>query len=135
MSEAVATGGCLCGAVRMRAVGEPICVVYCHCDDCRRASGAPLMVFAGYDEERARIEGEPSFYSSSPGVRRSFCGKCGTSISYKDELLPGEVYLCVGVFDDPGRFEPEAHGWVSRRLPWLRVRDGLPVYEKSTRPR
>ena len=34
-------GGCLCGAVRYRAVSPPIRAVICHCPMCRRHSGAP----------------------------------------------------------------------------------------------
>ena len=48
------------------------------------------------------------------------------------ERLPGETYLPGGVFDDPEAFEPEAHDWVSRRLQWFDVPDGLPRYEKSS---
>jgi hypothetical protein len=36
------------------------------------------------------------------------------------------------VFDDPEAFEPEAHDWVSRRLQWFDVPDGLPRHERSS---
>jgi hypothetical protein len=38
----------------------------------------------------------------------------------------------VGIFDDPGAFEPEEHEWWSRRLRWFDVRDGLPRHEESS---
>jgi hypothetical protein len=34
-------GGCLCGAVRFIATGQPKAVYWCHCQSCRRHSGAP----------------------------------------------------------------------------------------------
>lgn len=136
MSDKVVEGGCFCGAVRIRTEGEPLAVVYCHCNDCRRWSGAPVSVFVGYPAGRFEMERDVSrAYESSPGVRRTFCGECGTALLYEDERLPGEVYVAVGAFDDPERFEPEAHSWASKRLSWLHIEDGLPRYEKSSRPR
>jgi hypothetical protein len=31
MTEVVAEGGCLCGAVRYRLLGPPACSIVCHC--------------------------------------------------------------------------------------------------------
>ena len=41
-------GRCLCGAVRFRAWGPPKWVMWCHCDSCRRHSGAPASVLPPY---------------------------------------------------------------------------------------
>lgn len=132
MNGRVSLGRCLCGGVRVRVTGEPLHVAYCHCADCRKASGAPTMVFAGYRTGEVEVNGEPRTYGSSPGVRRSFCGGCGTSLFYEDrERLPGEVYIAVGLFDEPGRFVPEEHAWDSRRLAWLGIQDGLPRYDEG----
>lgn len=136
MTAHVADGGCRCGAVRIRANGEPVEAIYCHCRDCRKSSGAPVSLFIGLRTEQMETErGIPKVYESSVGVRRSFCGDCGTPLSYEDERLPGEVYVPVGVFDDPRPFEPEVHDWVSQRLEWFDVRDELPRYQESSKPR
>jgi len=135
-SKGTADGGCRCGAARVRARGEPSGVVYCHCRDCRRSSGAPVSLFAGYQSEQIEwLQGKPKVYESSPGIHRSFCAECGTPLSYEDERLPGEVYLHVGVFDDPEPFEPEVHDWISQRLEWFDIRDDLPRYQESSIPR
>lgn len=95
-----------------------------------------MTVFAGYPDDKFEVtRGEPRVYESSPGIRRSFCGKCGTSLTYVDERLPGEVYVTVGAFDEPGLFEPEVHSWSSQRLGWFHLADGLPRHEESSRPR
>ena len=132
-TRGVARGGCRCGAVKVRATGSPTVVLYCHCRDCRRSSGAPVSLFAGYRAEQVELPGgRPKGYESSPGVYRSFCGTCGTPISFEDERLPGETFLPVGIFDDPEAFEPEEHEWWSRRLRWFDVQDGLPRHEESS---
>ena len=67
----------------VRATGSPTVVVYCHCRDCRRSSGAPVSLFTGYRAEQVELPGgRPKGYESSPGVCRSFCGTCGTTISF-----------------------------------------------------
>lgn len=129
-------GRCLCGALTFTAEGAPLAVSYCHCRDCRRATGAPVSVFAGFTEARVRMQGaEPRIRESSPGVRRAFCGTCGTPLFYADHRLPGELFLTVGVFDHPERLAPARHAWVSQQLPWLRLADDLPRHAQYSRPR
>jgi hypothetical protein len=71
---------------------------------------------SGYGSEQVETEqGTPKVYESSHGVRRSFCGDCGTPLLYEDERLPGEVYVMVGAFDDPEPFEPEVHHLIPRK--------------------
>jgi hypothetical protein len=47
----VYAGGCLCGAVRFEARGEPTGSSHCHCEMCRRASGAPVVTFIGFAKD------------------------------------------------------------------------------------
>ena len=35
-----AEGGCQCGEVRYRLIGEPIFLAVCHCTDCKHQSGS-----------------------------------------------------------------------------------------------
>ncbi len=36
-------GGCMGGAVRYEASGEPTAVIHCHCQSCRRHAGALVV--------------------------------------------------------------------------------------------
>lgn len=120
-------GGCLCGSVRYRVTAPPVAVAYCHCPSCRRASGAPATAWAMFAEDAFEWRGtEASSYASSPGVTRTFCGRCGTPLVYLADALPGLVDVTVGSFDDPAALRPEMHIWETKRLPWLEIADGLP---------
>ena len=72
------------------------------------------------DAEGLRVVPGPSL-----GLRRSFCGDGGMSLSYEAKGLPGEVYVMVGVLDNPAPFEPETHAGVSQKLEWVYITDEL----------
>jgi hypothetical protein len=44
-------GSCLCGAVRFVATGQPESVAWCHCESCRKHSGAPVSVFVAFKRD------------------------------------------------------------------------------------
>ena len=127
-----ATGGCLCGAVRYRCVGEPLWVAHCHCRSCRRAAGSVVMTWAGYRGENYRIiEGSPLGHESSKGVTRRFCGDCGTPLSYQSERYPGEVHITVGSLDHPEDCPPRGHVFTGEQISWLHIADDLPRFAKT----
>lgn len=49
-------GGCLCGAVRYRYDGPVGPATYCHCSDCRRATGSAFNVGVRFEVEKFRVE-------------------------------------------------------------------------------
>ena len=116
MNLRVETGSCFCGTVAAEISGEPFWICYDHDDDCRRAIGSPLNIWVGYRPEQFRlVRGMPKPFSKTKGVTRSFCGDCGTSISYKDERRPkGRVVSHRRLFfRSPGRISssgPRATG-------------------------
>jgi hypothetical protein len=120
VSEAEHGGGCLCGGVRYRARGAPIWIANCHCASCRRATGAPLTTYAGFAAERfAWTTGAPLRFSSSPGVTRSFCGRCGAPLTYEGARWPGEIHVLIGSMDRPQEFPPRRDAFVEEKLPWV----------------
>ena len=129
------TGGCLCGAVRYRC-GPRVCPpTLCHCQSCRRASGAHAV---GWLTVRAQDlhyrSGEPREIESSPGVWRAFCGRCGAPLSYRAARRPGEIDVTIGTLDEPGRATPVDHIWMVDAVAWDRPADGLPQHPGSREP-
>ena len=117
-------GGCLCGAVRFVATGQPIGTAWCHCQSCRRHSGAPVSVFVAFRRASYSItKGEITKYSSSPGRLRGFCAKCGSTLTCEGESSV-EMHFHIGAFDEAARFEPTRHIFPEERLPWLHLADG-----------
>ena len=125
------SGGCMCGAVRYECVGEPLYVGYCHCRSCRHHSGAAvagMLVFM--PEQVSFTTGSISPYQSSPGVRRGFCGKCGTTLTWEGR---GLISLHIGALDDPDAHAPSLHWRWEERSPWYDDAGDLP-HVKMTFP-
>ncbi len=105
------SGGCLCGAVRIVAVGQPYRVGLCHCLDCRKHHGTLFHASAIFPADAVTIAGETSGHAG-----RHFCPTCGSSLFGRsgDEI---EVY--IGALDEPDRFTPTYESWTVRREAWL----------------
>lgn len=83
--------------------GEPFFLItYDYDANCGRAIGSHLSVWIVYRSGQFRLTcGEPKSFSKMPGVTRTFCADCGTSIGYVDDGLAGEIYLTVRFLDTP----------------------------------
>ncbi|MEX0923469.1 MAG: GFA family protein [Rhodovibrionaceae bacterium] len=126
-------GRCLCGGVAFAYEGAPLWQGYCHCESCRRATGSPVAAFIGVDSAGARIGGETlAVHDSSPGVRRSFCRRCGTPLAYQADRFPGELHFYAAGLERPQDFVPQFHVFYEERLPWFDLDDGLPRYRKGS---
>jgi hypothetical protein len=120
-------GSCLCGDVRFSADGPPKWTSYCHCASCRRHTGAPVSAYAGFDAAKVHFTAKaPTWFESSPGARRAFCVRCGSTLAYEGDRWPGEIHFHIGVFDDPASLAPAGHAFADERLPWLRLADAPP---------
>lgn len=122
----VLTGRCYCGATTFSTTQEPQTVAYCHCDSCRRATGGPVAAFAALDEEAVTfIPNEGRKVEINPGVTRTFCADCGSSLTGRYDYLPGQVYISLGVIDQANDLAPKIHSHDSERYSWLHIEDNL----------
>jgi len=127
------TGGCHCGAVRYEAAETPKRHSICHCSDCRRSTGAPMVAWAVYDANDVRVtKGEPRWRASSENAQRGFCPACATGLFYRSEkFLPGLIDIQSATLDDPGRLPPpSAHVQVAERIAWVRDVHLAPTHER-----
>ncbi len=116
-------GRCLCSEVRFRAEGAPKWVLWCHCESCRRHSGAPASVFVSFaDDAVTMISGEIAKFTSSAGVERGFCARCGSTLTCSNEKLPEETHFHVGAFERADELTPTGAFFAGERLPWFNDR-------------
>jgi hypothetical protein len=126
-------GGCLCGAVRYRIQGAPLVSGTCQCRSCRKASAAAIVPWIQVQSEHfALTAGRPVEFKSSPPVTRTFCGRCGTPLTYWNTSYGGKIDVTTCSLDDPDAFPPMGHVWTSHKLRWVKLADGLPSFEEGT---
>jgi hypothetical protein len=122
-------GHCLCGAIRYEADAPPTNETVCHCSMCRRAAGAPVVGWFSVPPGAYRVvAGTPASYRSSSHVVRTFCGTCGTSLTYQSTRTPHEIDITTCSLDDPEEVPPRDHTHASAKLSWIKLADGLPAY-------
>ncbi len=129
MTEA---GGCHCGAVRYEVEGTPQHVALCHCNDCRKSSGAPMVAWAAFSEAEFRLtKGEPKTFNSSGKSMRSFCPDCGTGLYFSNQdFLPGIVDIQAATLDNPEVFPAGAHIQTAERIGWMETAHELHGFER-----
>lgn len=119
-------GRCFCKAVSFE-IDTPVTCVNCHCESCRRQCSSPMTTYIGVPDTQWRWTGEtPKIYYSSEGVERTFCGSCGTPVSFRSERMSGIMHLYVAAMECPEKFKPDLHVAYEEKLSWLNIGDDLP---------
>lgn len=126
------SGQCLCGAICYQLSGTPIGVALCHCKDCRRSAGAPMVAWAMFPETALNVtKGQAKTINSSGSAMRSFCADCGSGLFYRNAaVLPGIVDVQSATLDDPDALPPAKHIQVAERIGWMQHAHELPQLER-----
>jgi hypothetical protein len=97
-------GGCLCGAVRFKAVLTGTNFGVCHCPMCRKWTGSALL---GITVPEGNVQwtglGHVAKRQSSGWGERAWCRECGSNVWFRvtaDGPYAGNLELPIGTFDD-----------------------------------
>ncbi|MDR3509957.1 MAG: GFA family protein [Caulobacteraceae bacterium] len=118
--------------MRYAVVAEPGDVAdYCHCGQCRKASGTPVTAWIQVPPSRFEVtQGQAKAFASSARATRWFCGDCGAPL-YMTDPEGRSVGVTLGTLDDPNAVRPTVHGWFSARVAWLKIQDPLPRHAED----
>jgi len=134
--KTILRGSCLCGAVRYECLGDPEAASYCHCDDCKKATGGPYTVGVLVEAAELRIlsgevKGYTSLADSGRKITRHFCPHCGSPLFTRGEKCPDLLFLKAGSLDEPEQIKPSCQTWTKRAVPWAYIDDTLPCYPEE----
>ncbi len=124
-------GSCLCGEVRYRVAGPFERMTHCHCTDCRKAHAAAFATFVTVSRRRfALLAGEDLLrrHTAASASVRSFCGGCGSILTWEAPRESGTIDVAAATFDTPLERTADHHLFVRSKVPWFEILDGLPQH-------
>jgi hypothetical protein len=126
------TGGCLCGALRYEARGEPRAQGYCCCGDCRKASGSGFVPFLNFPPDSVLFSGKMMHSLArslrGPDAVRNRCATCG-SLVFGGPVGRAEFHtIYAGSLDDPSLFQPTIAIFTRDKPDWVLLPTGLEVF-------
>lgn len=118
-----ATAHCHCGGIEIVATFPSRFCAHCYCWSCRSSHAAGVVTWIGFKRAQVRFtKGEDLVrdYESSPGVRRKFCGRCGTRIAFESvhENWADEMHLPLALFVTPVDRAPTVNSFPEERPAW-----------------
>lgn len=134
MAEGVIRGSCLCGGVRYELAQPPLRLTHCHCSQCRKGHGAAFATYAQVGARDLRyLSGAKLIrrFRSSPQVQRSFCGVCGSNLTFEWQGDPDRLWIAAGGFDDDPGVRANCHIYVGSRAPWYEIEGALPQFPEG----
>lgn len=138
VEETVATGGCLCGAVRYEIAAEPIITRVCWCRLCQKLGAGGPTVNVCFPADKVTVTGELADHQataeSGNRMHRRFCPSCGVHLFSEAEARPHLVFVRVGSLDDPEIAKPATTIWTSQAPSWACFDPDLPQVEKQPPP-
>ncbi len=127
------TGGCLCGALRYQAQGEPLYSGHCYCADCRKASGSGFVPFMGFSGSAVRFTGRSQQFACKAAdggdAVRNFCPACGSLVHGGVLGKDNSFTIYAGTLDDPALFHPKIAIFTRDRPAWAVIPPGMTMFE------
>ena len=114
-------GGCLCGAVRWRLEERPLGINACHCDDCKKLTGATNLLMLLAHRAMFHHQGETHAWRKRADSGREIdivrCAVCGTRLWHEPLSSPALVFIAAGTLDQAGWAVPASHIWIEKASP------------------
>ena len=131
------TGSCLCRAVTYKSEAAPLRTFNCHCEDCRKCSGAPYLTNIFVKEANLGIQNrlKSYIYQSESGSRstKKFGEKCDCQTFSFNECRLGLVRFHSGTVNELEVVKPQGDVWLSKKILSIKMDENLRSVSKKLR--
>ncbi|KAI1119669.1 glutathione-dependent formaldehyde-activating, GFA [Nemania sp. NC0429] len=136
----IRNASCLCGGIKVEIRGDPSSSNLCHCSSCQKNTASVFGWFAIFEAKQITFtKSEPSllrtYIDESPEsgnvLTRSFCGKCGSTVSSQPLSNLDVLVIPVGIIDgDKTAFNPHSEFYCRGRAEWVPAIKGSKTFER-----
>lgn len=97
----MASGSCACRYIRYTTTSPPTDNGFsnCHCIECRKQSGAPYQAWLDFPTDSIKWNVEPTIWRSSETASRTFCPRCGSTMTMVLDKDPSSTGVAAGTLD------------------------------------
>lgn len=124
-------GKCLCGEAQYEVADSFLYAQYCHCSNCRRATGSAFKPFAGIERSNLRLTNGAAnlLLFGNEDAHDAHCKACG-SLLYSVVRDGQFVHVTLGTLVDAPSIRPTAHIFVGSKASWFTITDDLPQHQE-----
>ena len=117
----------MCGKVRYSLAARPMAANACHCDACKKLTGATNLLMIVGAREAFSHNGEVQRYRRRADSGREVdvvrCAHCGVRLWHEPLSAPVLVFIAAGTLDDTNWVVPASHIWVEKASPGVLLQD------------
>jgi hypothetical protein len=123
----------MCGAVRYQLNARPLAVNACHCNACKKLTGATNLLMLLAMRDAFSHEGPVQKYRRRADSGREIdivrCATCGVRMWHEPLAGAEFVFVAAGTLDDPSWAVPTSHIWTEVASPGVTFQDDAIVIE------
>lgn len=129
-------GACQCGQLTYKLYEKPKVVLACHCTECQKLSTSAFSITAVVKSSDIEFEGELKSWSriaeSGNTNTAKFCSGCGNRVYHFNPADSDTLKLKLKPvnIEQDNIFEPTAHVWISEKLSWYEIPEGIKSFDK-----
>ena len=131
MTTRLLNGSCTCGKIKYAVADEFLYASYCHCSNCRKATGSAFKPFAGIGRKMLSVTAGANdlLIVGDEKGHDARCGTCGASL-YSVVRDGAFVHVAMGSLIDTPTIRPGEHIFVGSKAEWFTITDDLPQYRE-----
>jgi hypothetical protein len=113
------SGGCRCGATRLRVTKPPLLTMACHCDGCQRMSASAFSLSIAVPADGFELTQGETVLGGLGRDMHHFCPRCMSWMFTRMVGMDWFVNIRATMLDQHDWFEPFVETFTAEKLRWV----------------